>query len=104
MPNANPTVEILYFAGCPHYEPTLNLAREVLCELGLEAEIRQIAVETPSDAELQRFVGSPSVRINGKDIEPAAEGSSDFGLSCRVYGRAGVPPKELLVAALREAL
>ncbi len=104
MRRASPTIEIFYFAGCPNYEPTVNLAREVLGELELEAEVREVAVETPADVEAQRFVGSPSVRVNGRDIEPEAEGRTDFALSCRMYGTGGVPPKELLIEALQEVL
>ena len=95
-------IEILYFDGCPNHEPTLELARDVVGELGLEADIRQVRVETAEEAERERFVGSPSVRVNGKDIEPTAEGQTDFALSCRMYGESGVPPRELLVAALQE--
>jgi hypothetical protein len=96
-------IEILFFAGCPNHEPTVELAREVLSELGLDPEIREIPVETAEQAERHRFVGSPSVRVNGKDIEPDARHRTDFGLSCRMYEGGGVPPKELLVQALREA-
>ncbi len=96
-------IEILFFAGCPNHEPTVKLAREVLGELGLDAEIREIPVETAEEAERRRFVGSPSVRVNGKDIERDAQHRTDFGLSCRMYEGGGVPPKDLLVQALREA-
>ena len=96
-------IEILYFPGCPNHEPTVNLAREVLGELGLEAEIREVAVENSEDAEAQRFVGSPTVRVNGKDIQPEAENRTEFALSCRMYATGGVPAKELLMEALREA-
>lgn len=96
-------IEILFFAGCPNHEPTVNLAREVLSELGVDAEIREVAVETPKEAEAHRFVGSPTVRVNGKDIEPDALDRRDFGLSCRMYRGGGVPPKELLLEAVREA-
>ena len=102
MPKASPAIEILYFAGCPNYEPTVNLAREVLDELGLEAEVRGVAVETPAEAEAERFIGSPSVRINGVDIESDVEGRTDFALCCRVYGRGGVPARKLLVDALKK--
>lgn len=95
-------IEILFFDGCPNHEPTMNLAREVLRELGLEAEIREVPVETPEEAQTHRFVGSPTVRVNGRDIEPDARARTDFGLCCRMYERGGVPPKELLVDALRE--
>jgi hypothetical protein len=104
MRKVSPTIEIFYFAGCPNYEPTVNLAREVLGELGLETEVLEVAVETPDDAEAQRFVGSPSVRVNGKDIEPEAEDRREFALCCRMYGTGGVPPRELLIEALQEAL
>jgi len=63
-------IEVLYFSGCPNHEPTVALAREVVRELGLEAELREIPVETAEDAELLRFVGSPSIRVNGGTSSP----------------------------------
>ena len=95
-------IEVLYFAGCPNHEPTLDLAREVLAELGLEAEIREVLVETPAEAQALRFVGSPSVRVDGVDIEPDARTRTDFALGCRIYEGGGVPARELLVEALRQ--
>jgi hypothetical protein len=95
-------IEVLYFPGCPNHEPTVALAREVVRDLGLEAELREVPVETMEAAKLLRFVGSPSIRVNGHDIEAGAREVEDFALSCRMYGSTGVPPKELLVAALRE--
>jgi hypothetical protein len=97
------TVEILFFEGCPNHQPTLELAREVIADLGVSAEVREVAVETPEHAETLRFVGSPSVRVNGRDIEPGTEERSSFALSCRMYGAHGVPPREWLVAALKAA-
>ena len=96
-------IEILSFDGCPNREPTLDLARAVVEELGLHAEIREVRVETAEEAERERFLGSPSVRVNGRDIEPEARDRADFALGCRMYAGGGVPPKELLVEALLEA-
>lgn len=96
-------IEVLYFSGCPNHEPTVELAREVLGNLGMTAEIREVPVETAEAAETLRFLGSPSVRVNGRDIEPSARELTQFALSCRIYGDAGVPPKELIEEALREA-
>lgn len=104
MGKTSPTIEIFYFAGCPNHEPTLKLTHEVLGDLELDSEVLEVAVETLADAETQRFVGSPSVRVNGRDIEPEVEDRTDFGLGCRIYGTGGVPPRELLIEALREAL
>ena len=93
-------IEVLYFEGCPYLEPTLALAEEVLSQLGLSANVREVEVRTPEDAERLRFLGSPSVRVDGKDIEPGVESRSEYALSCRIYGDSGLPPKGLLVAAL----
>ena len=66
------TVEVLFFEGCPNYEPTLRLVREVVAGAGGSAEIREVEIKSPEEAESLRFLGSPSVRINGCDIEPGA--------------------------------
>jgi hypothetical protein len=93
-------IEVIYFEGCPNHERTLVLANEVLSELGLDADIREVEVRTQEDAERLRFIGSPSVRVDGKDIEPGAENRNEFMMSCRIYGDSGLPARELLVAAL----
>ena len=95
-------IEILYFEGCPNLGPTLELARDVVGELGLDTAIREVRVETPEEATRKRFIGSPSVRVNGKDIEPEARERTEYALSCRIYSSGGVPPRELLKAALEE--
>ncbi len=93
-------LEVLYFEGCPNLEATLSLAGELLSQLGLSADVREVEVRTHEDAERLRFLGSPSVRVDGKDIEPGAESRSEYALSCRIYGDCGLPPRELLVSAL----
>ena len=94
-------IELLYFKGCPNYETTLSLTRDVLRQLGLSADIQEVEVQSPEDAERVRFLGSPTVRVDGKDIEPGAETRKEYTLSCRIYGDSGLPAKELLVAALQ---
>jgi len=96
-------IEVLFFDGCPNHEPTVRLAREVVSALGMPAEIHEVVVETVEDAEERRFLGSPSVRVNGRDIEPGADDRAGFAMSCRMYGSAGVPPREWMVAALEGA-
>ena len=93
-------IEVLYFEGCPNHEPAVELAREVVRELALADEIREIQVETADEAERLRFLGSPSLRVGGSDIEPGADERSDYALACRMYGASGLPPKQLLIAAL----
>ncbi|MGD9896911.1 MAG: hypothetical protein AB7T14_07565 [Candidatus Methylacidiphilaceae bacterium] len=94
-------IEIFYFEGCPHWREALHRIEEVLAEEGGVHEIRLILVETLDDAKKHGFFGSPTVRIDGRDIDPAAWGRIDYGFSCRFYQSADgsvhpLPSKELL--------
>lgn len=95
-------VEVLYFEGCPNHRWAVELAREVVTELGVDAAVEEVEVKTLEDAERLRFLGSPSVHVDGVDIEPGARNSTAYAFACRTYGRAGAPPREMLAAALRE--
>jgi len=101
-------IELLYFEGCPNHLPTLEMLREVLESLCREDQIHQVEVSTQAEAEAIRFVGSPSIRINGSDIEPWTRTAKDFGLSCRTYldgsRRGAVPSRELLRRAIMEGI
>lgn len=98
-------MEILYFDGCPSHEALLPRVRALAAQHGAEVELRR--VETPEAALAERFLGSPSVRVDGEDIEPGTAQRSGFGLTCRVYstdeGRVPLPPDEWIVDALRRA-
>lgn len=98
-------LEVLYFDGCPGYEQLLPTLRELATTHG--AELVQSRVETAQHAEQARFLGSPSVRVDGRDIEPGAQRRTDYGLKCRLYrsaeGQSGLPPLEWIEQALRPA-
>ena len=94
-------IEVLYFEGCPNLGRTLELARSVAEELGVDADVLEVEVRDQEEAERLGFLGSPSVRVNGMDIEPGADARTEFAVSCRVYGNFGVPPKKFLVAAVK---
>jgi hypothetical protein len=97
-------VELLYFEGCPSHEALLPRLRELLAEARVSGEIELRRVESPEAAEAERFLGSPTIRIDGGDVEPGAEERSDFGLKCRLFrtprGTSPTPPEEWLRAAL----
>ena len=103
---SKPVIDVLTFNGCPHGKPALELVERVVGELGIEATIRRVDVPDAEAAAEQRFLGSPTVRVNGRDVEPGAEERSDYALSCRVYrttsGFAGQPDEQLLRDALGE--
>lgn len=99
-------VELLYFDGCPGYRSFLPVLRDLLVDAGVEDTALALrAVESPAEAVAERFLGSPTVRVDGVDVEPGAEARSDFGLKCRLYsapdGLVGVPRREWVLAALR---
>ena len=96
-------IEVLYFEGCPHFSPTLEMVREVATTLDAQAEICPVKIRGGSDAERLRFIGSPTVRVDGADLEPDADSGADYALGCRLYGGSGVPPREMVMAAVRAA-
>jgi len=95
-------VEVLLFDGCPHAEAALQMAHAVAQRLDPGITVERVDVNTPESAKQLGFLGSPSLRVNGADIE--GRNASTGRLCCRSYeGGAGVPPEWLLEAAvLRE--
>jgi len=100
-------IEILYFEGCPNHEPASLAVREILDELGIDAEIGHIDVADEAAAAEQRFFGSPTIRVDGEDVAPG-ESAGGYNVGCRVYqttsGLAGVPDKDVIRAAIRRGV
>lgn len=79
-------VEFLFWEGCPSYPKALAELRAAMADMALDpGTIILREVRTLSDAGQERFVGSPTIRIDGVDIQ--ALGEEPFGLTCRVYRR-----------------
>jgi hypothetical protein len=99
-------VEVLYIAECPNHKPAVEQAREALRTAGMPEVVNEVEVRTKADAEAWRFLGSPTVRVNGLDVEPEARGVQHFGVGCRSYAdngrRSGLPSKDLIGRALQE--
>ncbi|MBS1895345.1 MAG: hypothetical protein JST59_28935 [Actinobacteria bacterium] len=100
-------IELLYFDGCPNHQALLPELRRLLAEEGIGEEIELRRVETPEEAERVQFLGSPTVRVDGVDVDRDAAARQDFGLKCRLYrtpaGLRPTPPTEWMRAALRGA-
>ena len=92
-------IELLYFDGCPSWKTALSRLRE---QIGENAAIDLVRVETQEEAERRKFVGSPTIRVAGDDLFPMEY--SEYALGCRVYhtseGLRGSPSANMLHEAL----
>jgi hypothetical protein len=81
---ARPRVELLWWSGCPSWEEAIRLVREQMVVVGLDPEALAVReVRDEAGAERERFVGSPTIRVDGRDIvDPGEEPPS---LTCRIY-------------------
>lgn len=100
------TVEILYFQGCPNARPAVDLVRSIVEVDAPDAVIEETQVND-TEAQRFRFLGSPTVRVDGRDVEPGADERMGYGMSCRRYetraGIIGVPLDDWIRVALQEA-
>jgi hypothetical protein len=100
-------VEVLYFEGCPNHTPAVIRVREILREEGISAEALEVNVSDAGIAQEIGFLGSPSIRVNGLDVELAARSARDYGMMCRTYvvdgRREGLPSREMVRQAITEA-
>jgi hypothetical protein len=92
-------IEVLYVPGCPNHKPAVEAVTNVLASESFETEISEVPVRSEGEAHALRFPGSPTIRVNGGDVEP--ESVSGYGLACRLYGNGTNIPSE---AAIRTAV
>lgn len=79
-------VELLFWDGCPSHPKALAELRAAMADVALDpGTVILREVRTQADAALERFVGSPTIRIDGVDVQPPGE--EPLGLTCRVYHR-----------------
>jgi hypothetical protein len=97
-------ITFLYWEECQSHEEALRRLRQAMAEEGILAPVTMLKVETWAQAEALQFIGSPTIRVNGKDIQPPPPGAS-FALTWRTYdledGRVSPLPS---LALLRRAL
>ena len=102
-----PNVEFLWWRDCPSWKRALALLREEMQGAGIGADrLELIEIETEDQAARHRFPGSPTIRVDGEDVQPPGPGQP-IGLTCRVYRRrdgrvSPLPDREDLSDALRK--
>lgn len=88
-------------------EPTRAVLEEVLEEMNLAVPITMIPVADAATAQRLTFLGSPTVRVDGLDLDPAFRTTAGWSLACRVYpgpeGPQGFPPRSMVAKAISQA-
>jgi hypothetical protein len=101
------TIEVFYIEGCPHHQPTVDRIKTVLREANLPEIVAQLRVAASGTANIPGFLGSPTVRVNGLDVDLSAREAKEAAFGCRIYingtKREGVPPVELIREAIELA-
>ena len=101
-------IEILFFRGCPNHREAVERLNQALRQENATAEIEEIEISDSPAAAAIGFPGSPTIRVNGLDIDPGVQSDRASGLACRTYmgdaGREGAPSVELIRQAVRKAL
>lgn len=97
-------VELLWFEGCANHPAARQMLKEVMAELAPRAEINEVDATDPTVAEQVRFPGSPTIRVDGRDVDPTYADPGDYTPRCRLYrtdgGLRGVPERRWIVDAL----
>ncbi len=100
-------VALLWFSDCPNHGAARALLHEVLAQRQLDASIEDLDATDPAVAERVRFPGSPTIRVNGRDVAPGFVDPGDYAPQCRIYwtpeGARGRPERAWLEAALDDA-
>ena len=101
-------IELLWFQNCPNHEAADEILAEVLGEFGLSDPVERIEVPYVEAGNRLTFPGSPTIRIEGVDVEPGWQPCEDCTPRCRLYltsdGLRGLPEKEWVRQAVRDAL
>jgi hypothetical protein len=104
---SGPVIEVLYVQHCPNFSATLALIQRVATDLGIDAEVQTIMITDQAAAERAQFVGSPTVRVDGRDVDPEGELAGEYTLECRLYWHqhrlAGYPQERAIRQALLRA-
>ena len=101
-------IELLWFDDCPNHSNAEAILQEVVAALGVNDTITRIEVPDAETGRRVRFPGSPTIRIEGKNVEPGSETDGEFNPRCRLYSTAnqltGLPERAWLVDAVSAAL
>lgn len=97
-------IVILGLTGCPNLESTIEMVKRAVTSLDQEAQIASELVGETDDFPKIGFRGSPTVLINGVDIEGNDSSDDAYVFGCRIYGTSGTPPQTMIETAILAAV
>jgi hypothetical protein len=97
-------VELLWFEGCANHPAARRMLEEVIAEVAPGTQITDVDATDPTVAERVRFPGSPTIRVDGRDVDSTYTDPGDYTPRCRLYrtgaGLRGLPERGWIVDAL----
>lgn len=98
-------IQLFHTADCHAWKESLSLLEDALKTKGVEVKYEVILVETEDQARDYKFIGSPTILINGIDVDPLVKNVKTYSVSsCRTYFYQGksfdYPQKEMIFEAL----
>ena len=101
-------VSILFIRGCPGCIYTAKYVKDIIADEAIDAEINLIQIDNDKDARQLHFIGSPTVRVNGMDVETGFSHTKDYGVRSRIYNvegnQSGYPSKSMIRSAIKKAI
>ncbi len=99
-------IELIYFDGCPNHRKAYQVLQQILREENIYTAVDRIEIKDDVDAARHKFVGSPTIRIDGIDVDPVTDERA-YAKTCRVYlvsGKlSGLPARAMIENAIRRA-
>jgi hypothetical protein len=100
-------ITLMLTENCTHHDQARELLNEAIAESGVEAEVEEVMVRTEEEAHDAKVIGSPTVRVDGLDVEHADREPPETSPNCRYYnspaGWQPVPDKGMLLRAIERA-
>ena len=105
MTTAKRRVQLLWFSDCPNHAEARRLVRDVVAAAAPGTPVEDIDASDPEVAAKMRFPGSPTIRVDGRDVDPRFRDPGDYTPRCRIYwtasGMRALPERTWIEAALR---
>ena len=101
-------IDVWVSRSCSHQEQSRKLVDEAVAEAGVsDVDVAVHQVDGPDDARAQKVIGSPTIRVNGVDVEYAEREPDETSPGCRYYstpdGWKPLPERGMIVRAITVA-